>query len=356
MSHSEESTQQYTQHRITNRTTKYAGESGEHGMMPEQVATEHVPATYEKDADPLVRLKEGMKKIVGRKTRGIGPKHSRAKPSAITGKKHAEETAKDMANLVDALHVGVNVPGPQLVHTKDGALRRVEQHSNSPLDTYEKDSRNVHDTEMAPQHRRTGATDLDHDRQQIIDTRPTEQLSLEEKLLARKPLHSDLDLVNAKAELKHIGAPSAGLTEGMKAAFLQDRSMRGKGTPGKGIPMEGRETVDETFSGLRHVKLNDGLSEAIKAAYLEDQRERVEMGKEKFERERQDRSHEGAVEVKGMGTKILEGIQTVALTAAHTATQGFHTATEMIMGSKAETHESGAHEKETGVKAQETTH
>jgi hypothetical protein len=335
---------------MSHHSEEYTDKTTQYGQCvnddTEQVATEHVPATYEKDGEPWGRFKEGMKKMVGKKTRGIGPKHSRAKPSGITGKTHAEETAKDMANLVDAQYVGVNVPAPQIVHTKEGAMRRVE-HTSKPLDSH-MDFTEHHTvppvTEFSGQH-----TDRTH----------TEGESLQDKLLARKPIHNDLELVNAKAELKHIDGPSAGLTEGLKAAFIQDRSERGKGVPGKGFPMEGRENVDETFSGLRHVQLHEGLSESIKAAYLEDQRERAEMGNEKFERQRQDRSHEG--EVKGMGQKILEGIQSVA----HTATQGFHTATEMIMGSKSETHEgthkqhaeSGAHDfRKKETRAEETAH
>jgi len=84
----------------------------------------------------------------------------------------------------------------------------------------------------------------------------------------------------------------------------------------------------------------EGITAGVKAAYLEDQRERAELGDEKFEQGRQNRAKEGdekLIAQKGIGQKIMEGLQSVAQTATQGIQTGIQTASHMITGSKAET-------------------
>jgi len=246
----------------TNMTSKF----GEHTTeMPEQVAQ---PATYKKHARPLVRLKEAVKKMIGKGARGIGLKHSRAKPSA-TG------------------DVGLNLE-PKVVHSGPEVYRI-----------------------------------LALDRRRASGSGTQDRAESPDRVLQRK------DDLESQDELKQMDVP-ASLGEGAKAAYLHDRrEIINKEQIQMSSDLENQRSVlghdNPTFKDPA-----EGLTASVKAAFIEDQRERALLGNEKFEKGRQDRSREGAE--KSMGQKILEGLQDVAHSATQTATQSLQTATKMIIG------------------------
>jgi len=341
---------------------------GEHQTeYPDQVPQPTAPATYEKDSGPLVRIKEGVKKLVGKGTRGIGPKHSRAKPHGITGKQHAEETAKDMCGLHDAMHVG-------LEH------ERTDQHREIPIE-----------------HRGTDASDPKklaaiNREQEMTGTETgtgigTENRTDEGSLNHIQNKMADRDLAQPsdqllQSEAKHVSAPTTGLSEAEGTRLegrrdldtieprRDDQLASHHGAPaGTGIASISTGMTDTTgttdigehqrHDGLlgdtkaSHLDMRreemrkdpaEGLTQGVKAAFIEDQRERALLGDEKFEKGRMDRSKEGET---GIGQKLLAGIQTMAVSA----TQGIKTAATKITGHGTETTETGTHINEHGTEA-----
>jgi len=318
-----------TERRTPNMTSVFShGEP--QSEYPDQVAQNIVPSTYEKDTNPLVRLKEGMKKIVGKGTRGVGPKHSRAKPNGITGKQHAEETAQDMFGLHDALHEGLDNNGHIVSKTSQDSRVIPGAHM-------EANGSSAPEGLIAESQTGTG----------------TDQGTDSEGLMNRNPIH---DLHNQQGKSKQMSAPSAGVGETTRTPSLEDRRERGKdiletrredqlasrSVPAGQIQEQDdveRRRHDSKTSHLEGVKDGEqlrkdpaeGITPGVKAAFIEDQRERAILGNKKFEQGRLDRSKEGGEP--SIGSKLLAGITTVA----QSATQGIKSAATMVTGPKGDT-------------------
>jgi len=286
---------------------------------------------------------------VGKGTRGVGPKHSRAKPNGITGKQHAEETAQDMFGLHDALHEGLDNNGHIVSKTSQDS--RVIPGAHREANGSSAPERLITESQTGT---RTGAgTDF--------------QGTHSEGLMNRNPIHDGLH--TQQDELKQISAPSAGLSETTRTPSLEDRRGRGKdiletrrdedqltsrSVPASQIQKQDdveRRRHDSKTSHLEGRREEDGeqlrkdpaegITPGVKAAFIEDQRERAILGNKKFEQGRLDRSKEGGEP--SIGSKLLAGITTVA----QSATQGIKSAATMVTGPKVDTTETMEARKES---------
>jgi hypothetical protein len=303
-----------TEPKTSNMTSVYSTSNPHDAEMPEQINENYAPGTYEKDGGKLTALSRGLKKIVGAESTGLGPKHRSVKPHGMTGQEHEEAAAQDIYGLHDALHEG----------TENG---RAGSETSQTVHT---------DTHSVPH---TGTEGI------VASTKSTGSETQAEKLMdkihEKKPIYDDRDLQHSRDELKHVDAPDAHLSEGAKTAYLEAKKDKHKDTDTSSVSASSGTIASDSHrlesgtTGSQQTKdPAEGVTEGVKAAFIADQRERAALGDEKFEQGRENRAKEGDVQ-KGIGQKILEGIQSVA-----------QTATQMITGPKVETQETGVYKSE----------
>jgi len=335
---------------------------------PDQVTHQNPPSTYEKEGG-LVRLKEGMKKLVGKGTRGIGPKHSRAKPAGITGKQHAEETAKDMFNLHDAMHVGLENQPEQHQQQREVPIEHRGTDASNPKNLLTKN--NQRDQAVAPiSSSGPIVTSDDGSMNQIQDKvadRDLDQPSDHEIIRGPESKRSSgfHESPIERDQLAQESIPSTGVSRTSDTyedvpqnTYPQSQSTVSQSTLSASIPRSGIPPTDMIGEQQRHDLSEDtkaqvqdtrreealkdpaeGLTPAVRQAFIEDQRDRAILG-DKFERGRVDHSKEAEA---GLGQKLLAGITTATQGIKSVATS----AASMITGAGSKTTETGTYNNET---------